>query len=117
MVISSQLFAELDGLDEGYSRDFGDIDICLRAIERGLRVVWTPFAVLTHRERSSFPQSVNADDRDRFIARWASRYGDGDPFYHPAFRTFSPEFPYSYELRLDDEPAAVPYGRREATKA
>jgi len=92
MMVSSQLYAQLDGFDEGFDSEYSDIDLCLRAIERGLRVVWTPRAVLTHHERSSLPMVINPRDQERFRQRWGSRYRSGDPFYHPAF------LPLSYEL-------------------
>jgi len=92
MMVSRQLFAQLDGFDESFDSEYSDVDLCLRAIERGQRVVWTPRAVLTHHERSSLPMQVNARDQERFAERWSSRYRSGDPFYHPAF------LPLSYEL-------------------
>jgi len=92
MMVSSELYAQLDGFDEGFDSELSDVDLCLRAIERGRRVVWTPRAVLTHHERSSLPMEVNARDQERFGERWSSRYRSGDPFYHPAF------LPLSYEL-------------------
>ena len=92
MMVSSELYAQLDGFDEGFDSEFSDVDLCLRAIERGRRVVWTPRAVLTHHERSSLPMVVNPRDLQRFGERWGSRYRSGDPFYHPAF------LPLSYEL-------------------
>jgi len=92
MMVSRELFSELGGFDEAFCSEFGDVDLCLRAIERGRRVVWTPHAVLTHHERSSLPMDVNRDDLELFAERWSSRYASGDPFYHPAF------LPLSYEL-------------------
>jgi len=92
MMLSRQLFMQLDGFDASFESEYSDVDLCLRAIERGRRVVWTPRAVLTHHERSSLPLRVNALDQERFGKRWGSRYRSGDPFYHPAF------LPLSYEL-------------------
>jgi len=91
-MLSRQLFMQLDGFDASFESEYSDVDLCLRAIERGRRVVWTPRAVLTHHERSSLPLRVNAPDQERFGKRWGSRYRSGDPFYHPAF------LPLSYEL-------------------
>lgn len=95
MMVSSQLYAQLDGFDESFDSEYSDVDLCLRAIERGRRVVWTPRAVLIHHERSSLPMKVNPRDQQRFEERWSSRYRSGDPFYHPAF------LPLSYELPRD----------------
>lgn len=100
MMVSAELFAELDGFDESFESEFSDVDLCLRAIEGGRRVAWTPHAVLTHHERSSLPMEVNGRDLRRFDERWGSRFSGGDPFYHPAF------LPLSYELPRDGIPAA-----------
>ncbi len=100
MMVSAELFAELDGFDESFESEFSDTDLCLRAIEGGRRVAWTPHAVLTHHERSSLPMEVNRRDLQRFGERWSSRYSGGDPFYHPAFLALS------YELPRDGIPAA-----------
>lgn len=99
MMVSRKLYAQLDGYDESFDSEYSDVDLCLRAIERGGRVVWTPRAILTHHERSSLPREVNASDLERFARRWGTRYRDGDPFYHPAF------LPLSYELPRPGRPA------------
>ncbi|MDQ3587047.1 MAG: glycosyltransferase family 2 protein [Actinomycetota bacterium] len=98
MMVSADLFEGLGGFDESFDSEFSDVDLCLRAIERGRRVVWTPRAVLTHHERSSLPTEANRRDVERFRERWSSRYSGGDPFYHPAF------LPLSYELPHDGSP-------------
>ncbi len=108
MMVSAELFAELDGFDESFESEFSDIDLCLRAIEGGRRVAWTPHAVLTHHERSSLPMEVNQSDLQRFGERWSSRYSGGDPFYHPAF------LPLSYELPRDGIPAGGSLSPMEA---
>jgi len=92
MMVSRELFSELGGFDEAFRSEFSDVDLCLRAIEKGRRVAWTPHASLTHHERSSLPMEVNQADLELFVERWSSRYASGDPFYHPAF------LPLSYEL-------------------
>jgi len=53
MLVSSALFAELGGFDESMAINYADTDFCLRAVDAGQRVVWTPHAVLVHHERSS----------------------------------------------------------------
>jgi GT2 family glycosyltransferase len=93
LMIGGQLFAQLDGFDESFHSEYSDVDLCLRAIERGRRVVWTPRAVLTHHERSSLPMQANANDQALFAERWSSRYRGVDPYYHPAFLALSYELP------------------------
>jgi hypothetical protein len=45
---------ETVGTDEQeFAIAFNDIDFCLRAVSRGFRVVWTPFATLIHHESAT----------------------------------------------------------------
>ncbi len=50
MMVRRELFEELGGFDESLPLVFNDIDFCLRALERGYRIVYTPYAELTHHE-------------------------------------------------------------------
>lgn len=92
VMLTHSLFDALGGLDPAFASEFSDVDLCLRARARGLRVVVTPHAVLTHHERSSLPSQTNLEDARRFSRLWEPHYGDGDPYYHPAFANVSYEF-------------------------
>lgn len=94
MLVGRELFAALDGLDESLVINFADTDFCLRAVQSGQRVVWTPHAELVHHERSSFSPRAGSADVEPFTARWSTTYADGDPYYH---RAFMPSL--YYELR------------------
>jgi GT2 family glycosyltransferase len=68
---------------------FNDIDFCLRLGEAGWRVVWTPFAELTHHESISRGLDSEGERADRFAAeinymktRW-SQLLRSDPTYSP----------------------------------
>lgn len=101
MLISQRAVEELGRFDEErFPVAYNDVDFCLRATAAGLRVVWTPFATLVHREASSRginDTSVNAErfrmekanlvrlhatDRieDRAFSPWYSRH-----LTHPNF--------------------------------
>jgi GT2 family glycosyltransferase len=77
------LFTELGGFDEGMQLTCSDSDYCLRALRRGYRVVWTPFAVLEHHEMTTRRGLPEDNDDRRFWDRWADFLRDGDPFYNP----------------------------------
>ncbi len=113
MMVKAALFDELGGFDEEFESEFSDVDLCLRAVQGGRRVVWTPHAVLTHFERSSLPTAVNMDDARRFVDRWGGRYADGDPLYHPAFSLVSYELPRG-GLDALEPPAGTPESIAEA---
>ena len=90
LAIRNEVFLRVGGMDERLAVTWNDIDLCLRVRERGLRVVWTPLAVLTHREGET--RGRDADDpasEARFRAEQAivrDRWGDAidrDPFLNP----------------------------------
>jgi GT2 family glycosyltransferase len=93
MMMPTALFGELGGFDEGQRMEYGDTDICLRAVEKGRRVVWTPRAVLWHHENASRGRRGSPADLERFHLRWRGTYARGDPYYPGAF---SPQFTYEY---------------------
>lgn len=76
------VFLELGGFDEDHlGIEFNDVDFCLRLRERGLRVVQTPAAVLTHHEKSSRFDITHSNREHLYLAeRWATHT---DPFYNP----------------------------------
>lgn len=102
VVLRRAVYEEVGGLDEALAVAFNDVDLCLRLGDFGYRVVWTPDAVLTHRESAT--RGLDADDplrRARAEAEWrlmARRWGrllDDDPFHNP-------------NLLLHAEPVSVP---------
>lgn len=74
MLIRSQLFSALGGFDEVFLNGFEDVDLCLRARDKGYRVVFAPNSVLTHFESMSEGRSTH-DLRNLkiFLQRWGSR--------------------------------------------
>jgi cellulose synthase/poly-beta-1,6-N-acetylglucosamine synthase-like glycosyltransferase len=79
------VISQVGGLDESFAIDFNDTDLCLKMIECGYRIVYTPYAKLFHFEGASAKRATqNADERRRFVARWA-RYMENDPYFNPNF--------------------------------
>ena len=52
-MVRADVFTEVNGYDESFAVDFGDVDFCLRVREAGYRVVTCPRAELTHYEAAS----------------------------------------------------------------
>jgi len=73
MLIRRQLFQALQGFDERYRNGFEDVDLCLRARARGMRVVYQPESCLIHREEQS-PGRKDHDSTNlaRFLDRWGT---------------------------------------------
>ena len=86
-----EVFQQLGGLNEReLTVAFNDIDYCLRALEAGFQVVYTPHALLYHHESRSRGYEDNPEKQARFakeIAYMQQRHRDiltrGDPHYNP----------------------------------
>ncbi len=48
-----ELLVQVGGLNEGLPVAYNDVELCLRLTAQGYRIVWTPDAVLEHRELAS----------------------------------------------------------------
>lgn len=48
LIVRRELFAALQGFDEGYFYLYEDVDLCLRAKRRGQKVLYIPQATVTH---------------------------------------------------------------------
>jgi O-antigen biosynthesis protein len=64
MLISKACIALTGNFDETqFPVAYNDMDFCLRAVAKGFRVVWTPFATLIHRESSTRGQDNRRPDK------------------------------------------------------
>lgn len=95
MMVTKDVFFEVNGFDERFKVGFGDTDFCLRVQQKGYWNVFTPYAELYHHESATRGQTFKGDphpeDSKFFIHRWQRIIHDGDPFYNP-------------NLPLSDEP-------------
>lgn len=81
-------FDAVGGFDEErYPIELGDIDLCLRLAQRGWKTVFTPGAVLKHRESATRGRANVAKryarERQHFLSSWRDAVLD-DPYFHPA---------------------------------
>lgn len=73
MLISRACLGKVGSFDETeFAVAYNDIDFCLRAVAAGFRVVWTPFATLTHHESASRGSDEAPANRERFERDQAS---------------------------------------------
>jgi len=80
MAVRREVFEAVGRFDETLGVDLNDIDFCLRAIQRGYRVVYEPLAELVHFESPSRGTSGSVANITRFVDRWRPLIEDGDPF-------------------------------------
>ncbi len=107
------VYDELGGLNaKQLPVAFNDVDMCLRAIQAGYLVVYTPYALLYHHESASRgyddDQTLKIHDPEKYRRimdeerymqeRWKTYIKD-DPFYSPNLTRVREDF----EIRLWDE--------------
>jgi GT2 family glycosyltransferase len=91
LAVRREAFRSVGGFDaEAFPVAFNDVDLCLRLAARGLVNIWTPEAVLTHRETASRPRDFSRRRRAAWLAeaqalreRWDSVIAN-DPCYSPS---------------------------------
>ncbi|MDE2007433.1 MAG: glycosyltransferase, partial [Rhodospirillales bacterium] len=91
----------LGGFDETHEVINNDLDFCLRTLEAGKRVIYTPHATLIHHELASRGSLAEDYDLAGFAHRWRTRFAAGDPFFNPNLST---EYD---DCRPNDEPIRV----------
>jgi glycosyltransferase involved in cell wall biosynthesis len=81
--VRKEVFQSVNGFDEIYEVGYGDIDLCLRIHDQGLRIVYDPFIRLIHHEGATRGLSLPAKDVFRATVQMYNRIKEGDPFYNP----------------------------------
>jgi GT2 family glycosyltransferase len=76
-----EVFEAVGGYSERFPLSYDDIDYCLKVLELGKRVVYTPFAKLYHHESVSRPLT-KPEHVKGFKEYWGRRF-PRDPYYNP----------------------------------
>ena len=107
LLVRSDVYDEMGGLDEKFTVAFNDVDFCLRVRDAGYRIVWTPYAELIHHE--SISRGLDEKDegkKKRFAGEQQRLYQihtrDGilnDPYYNPSLTKDREDFSESADLR------------------
>lgn len=87
-----EVFEKVGGFDPVLDVAFNDVDLCLRILAAGYRVVWTPFAVLYHYESSTRRKAHPAENTRYFLRKWEEQIQRGDPYYNPNLALDSSDF-------------------------
>jgi GT2 family glycosyltransferase len=91
LAVRRDLFFQVGGLNEGLPIAYNDVELCLRLTVEGYRNVWTPMAVLEHRELASRPPDhlgPRRDEAQRELERLHRDWGSlvfHDPYLTPHF--------------------------------
>jgi len=103
LMIRTELFERLGGLDEELAVAFNDVDLCLKAARAGFHNVWLPHVVLRHAESKSRGHDTTAARR-RMLYREEALMKDRwltdttpDPAYSPNLTQRAEDF----SIRVD----------------
>ena len=79
-MIDARFFRKSGGFDRGLTGREMMLDLCLRAREAGLRVVYEPAVTVKCGLRE---QKSTQEAHEALLMRWAAVVSDGDPYYSP----------------------------------
>lgn len=82
MMLRRAVFEQIGGFDEDYSLAFNDVELCMRLIQAGYRVMYTPFARLIHHEGATRAGYKPQSDIKLASQHLRQRIEQGDPFYN-----------------------------------
>jgi len=106
LVVRTEVFEQVEGLDEALQVAFNDVDFCLRVRQAGYRNVWTPYAEMVHHESASRGQETTPEKQKRFEGevhymeeRWADEL-QVDPAYSPNLTLTSDDFGIAWPSRV-----------------
>jgi GT2 family glycosyltransferase len=92
LMIRRQLFEQMGGLNERkLAVSFNDVDLCLRLRRRGYFIVFTPYALLYHKESASRGYIVDPNEVSYMMSNWRNEILS-DPYYNPNLSLKSEDF-------------------------
>jgi GT2 family glycosyltransferase len=83
------IFDEIGGYNEQYELVFSDVQICLDAVERGYRVMLTPFARLMHHEGKTRSGHIPTHDIAVAERTMSPALQRSDPYFNPNLSRWS----------------------------
>ena len=85
LLTKKEIFERVNQFDESFDLYYGDADLCLKIIESGYHILYTPYAKLLHegsysiQKHSDFHFAV--ENHHHFAEKWPI-LDDGDPYYN-----------------------------------
>jgi GT2 family glycosyltransferase len=102
MAVRKKVFFEGNGFNEtNLPLYFYDVDFCLRLRQRGLQVVWTPYANLIFRGSGLREEMQSSDEAVYMQKQWGQQLLN-DPFYNPNLSLNPPGFMIAVPPRPND---------------
>ncbi|MBM2813537.1 MAG: hypothetical protein HW421_299 [Ignavibacteria bacterium] len=104
LMTRKDLYLENEGFDERFAVGLNDIDYCLRLRNKGLQIIWTPYAELYHKESitrgvpdTSEKKKQWMNEVNLFRNKWKEILEKGDPFYNVNLTLHRENFWIKYE--------------------
>lgn len=94
LMIRKDEYNYLGGLVEYYSTHYQDIDLCLKIINSGKRILYVASVELVHYESVSRKLYYDVVDRALLLDAWGDLIAAGDPYYNPNFTLDSHDYSY-----------------------
>ena len=93
MLMKKSIFEEVGGYDEKYAVAANDVDLCMKVLHEGYRIVYNAAAEFTHFESKSRGDDRKNDAKarrlqgevDRFAEKWKDVLVNGDRYYNVNF--------------------------------
>ena len=83
--IRRNVFQGVGGFDPTFPVNYNDVDLCLKVVSNGYRVMVDPRIELTHLECGTRHGGTTLAEKQRFQRRWQDLLRKGDPYYPDAF--------------------------------
>jgi O-antigen biosynthesis protein len=90
LMMRRSLFLDLGLMDETFPLNYNDVDLCLKAHQKGYRNVVTPYAQLYHYESASREPGLRPKEWEHLNAKWSAyfkTFDQQDPYYNPNLST------------------------------
>ena len=85
LLIKKEIFHKIGGFDNIFDVYYGDAYLCLKIIDAGYRVIYTPFTKLLHEGsytiRTSNSSHFDVESHSEFTKKWP-HLKNGDPYYN-----------------------------------
>ena len=113
LILRKDCFMAVGGFnEEQLAVTFNDVDLCLKLIKSGLRILWTPYAELYHYESASrgYDNTLEKITRSKGeIAYMRERWNEwltSDPAYNPNLTLETEDFKLAWPPRLERFPTS-----------
>jgi len=88
LATKTKTFLEVNGFDEDFKSSYNDVDLCLRILEAGYKVLFTPYALSYYHESELTSEGTDrntlyqAEDASLFLKKWGGYIEKGDPYFN-----------------------------------